>query len=210
MAHIFLDLDGTLVDPKLGITSAFTYALNSLNLPHPGELDWIIGPSLLDSFTRLGAPDPHEALRLYRKRYTDTGMFACHVYDGIPQALQALKAAGHSLYLATAKPHVYAKQITAHFGLAGYLTQEYGPELDGTRNDKDALLAYALQDLNLPAASCAMVGDRSYDYNAARAVGMGSVAVNWGYGSAQERALADVSCDDPAGLVVAIDQLLST
>ena len=208
MATIFLDLDGTLVDPKLGIHAAFTYALTTMGLPVPEDLDWIIGPSLVDSFNQLGAPDPGEGLRLYRKRYTDTGMYAAHVYAGIPKVLRDLKAAGHILHLATAKPHAYATKITAHFDLAGFLEHQFGPELDGTRNDKGELLAYALDRLGEEVANCVMVGDRHHDYNAARAVGMASVAVTWGYGNADERTLADVICEAPKGLVRAVTQAL--
>ncbi len=208
MAHVFLDLDGTLTDPMLGISNAFTYALTELGIAVPDNLDWVIGPALIDSFAKLGASDPHEALSLYRSRYTETGLFENHVYEGIPDALAALKEAGHTLYLATAKPHAYATLITAHFGLARFLTREFGPELDGTRNDKGELLAFALENLGLTAPGCVMIGDRHHDYDAAKAVGIPSVAVTWGYGNETERAGANVVCDQPNGLLHAVGRAL--
>ncbi|MCP5038312.1 MAG: HAD hydrolase-like protein [Rhodobacteraceae bacterium] len=208
MAIVFLDLDGTLTDPRLGISNAFSYALAELGLEVPDNLDWVIGPALVDSFARLGAPDPEEALRLYRVRYTDTGLYQNHVYTGIPEALKALKDAGHILHLATAKPHAYARLITAHFGLAPFLDHEFGPELDGTRNNKGELLAFALEILRQDAAGCVMIGDRHHDYDAAKAVGMASVAVTWGYGNDEERACADVVCQHPQGLAQAVTTAL--
>ena len=52
---IFFDLDGTLTDPKEGITGCIQYALECLGAPVPeqDELTWCIGPSLLESFAHL-------------------------------------------------------------------------------------------------------------------------------------------------------------
>ncbi|MDF0602327.1 HAD hydrolase-like protein [Psychromarinibacter sp. C21-152] len=204
MRAVFLDLDGTLTDPKPGITGAAAHALETLGLPVPDDLTWIIGPPLIDSFRRLGAPDPEKALGLYREVYAAGRMFENAVYPGIPQALAAMRAAGARLYLATAKPHVYATRITAHFGLDAYLDEQFGPELDGTRNDKAELLAWALARTGAEPGTCVMVGDRRQDFVAAAANGMRSVGVTWGYGSAEELALADRLCDAPADLPAAV------
>lgn len=208
--NVFLDLDGTLTDPKRGITQSVAHALNELGLPvpPPDRLTWVIGPALLDSFAKLGTPDPERALAIYRGRYTDVGLFENHVYAGIPEALQALAKLGFTMYLATAKPHQYARRITAHFGLSGYFRHEYGPELDGTRNDKAELLAYALADTGIRAAQSVMVGDRIHDFVAARHVGMRSIGVSWGYGGAQELSQADAICTSPADLPDVISRML--
>lgn len=197
MIPVFLDLDGTLTDPKLGITRSIVHALEAMGLdaPDPDSLTWAIGPALVDSFARLGVPDPQEALKHYRARYTEIGLFENRVYDGIPEALTELKSDGFRLFLATAKPHAYARRITAHFGLADFLEAEFGPELDGTRNDKGALLAYAREVTGLGEAPALMVGDRLHDHRAARANGMAALAVRWGYGNDSEHALADAICD---------------
>ena len=117
---VFLDLDGTLTDPKPGITGSIAHAMAKLGLPCPpaDELTFAIGPALLDTFARLGAPDPEQALEYYREVYATTGLLENRVYDGIPEVLTTLRAAGQTMHLATAKPHVYARQITAHFDLA--------------------------------------------------------------------------------------------
>ena len=209
MIPVFLDLDGTLTDPKPGITRSIVHALEALGLeaPNPDSLTWAIGPALVDSFTRLGVPDPQAALVHYRARYTDVGLFENRVYDGIPQALAELRGEGFRLFLATAKPHVYARRITVHFGLAEFFEAEFGPELDGTRNDKGALLAHARAELGLGNAPALMVGDREHDHRAARATDMAALAVRWGYGDDSEQALADEICDTPSGLADAVRAL---
>ena len=211
MSTVFFDLDGTLTDPKPGITGAVAYALERLGLAVPpvDELLWVIGPPLLDSFAKLGAPDPSAALTLYRQRYTDTGLFDNSVYQGIPEALSGLQRDGYRMCLATAKPHVYARRITAHFGLAQWMEHEFGPELDGTRNDKADLLAHALELTSIDPSQSVMIGDRIHDFNAARAVGMASIAVTWGYGTTEETALADYSCDRPDQLRETVRRVLA-
>lgn len=208
--HVFLDLDGTLTDPRQGITRSVVYALEEMDLPvpDPDSLTWMIGPALIDSFAKLGADDPERALAFYRKRYADVGLFENSVYAGIPDALRVLQRRGFELNLATAKPHVYARRITDRFDLSGFLTNQYGPELDGTRNDKGELLAHALSLTGTDPKQSVMVGDRIHDINAARSVGMRSIAVTWGYGSAEETAQADILCESPGDLPAIIASIL--
>ena len=209
MTHVFLDLDGTLTDPKPGITGAAIHALRSIGLdaPHADALEWMIGPPLLESFVRLGAPDPQQALDIYRSKYQTDGLFDATVYNGIPAALGKIAGAGHAQYLATAKPHVYATKITAHFGLDRHMVAQFGPELDGTRNNKGELLLFALDQLSLDAKDCVMVGDRSNDLNAARKSGMRFIGATWGYGGDDELAGADAFCARPTDLPRIIDDL---
>lgn len=210
MKTVFLDLDGTLTDAGPGIIRSVIHALDALGVAAPAEetLGWVVGPALVDSFARLGVSDPQEALRLYRARYTDVGLFENRVYPGIPGALDTL-GAKYRLCLATAKPHAYATRITEHFGLNRHLFAEFGPELDGTRNDKGELLAHALETLDLDPGACVMVGDRHHDSDAAKAVGMASIAVTWGYGSPEEHAGADRICEAPDALPDVITKMLA-
>ncbi len=176
--------------------------------PTPDDLEWVIGPALLDSFAQLGADDPQVAVDFYRERYTKDGLFENRVYDGIPELLSGLQLEGYSMCIATAKPHAYARKITAHFGLAQYMVHEFGPELDGTRNNKGELLAYALNLTGFDATHSIMIGDRHHDIDAARAVGMRSIGVTWGYGSEDELGQADRLCSTPMELLAAITGLL--
>jgi len=210
MKTVFLDLDGTLTDAGPGIIASVVHALETLGheAPPHDALNWVVGPALVDSFTRLGVADPHQALAIYRARYTEVGLFENSVYPGVFEMLEAL-ASRYRLCLATAKPHAYATRITAHFGLNRHLFAEFGPELDGTRNDKGDLLAHALDSLGLSAGESVMVGDRHHDYDAARRVGMKSIAVSWGYGAPEEYRRADRLCDSPAALGGAVHDLLN-
>lgn len=210
MKTVFLDLDGTLTDPKPGITLSAVYALEKVGVPAPPaeELTWMIGPALLWSFEKLGVPDPQAALEAYRERYTDTGLFENRVFDGIPEVLSTLRDSGFQMCIATAKPHAYARRITEKFGLAPFMAHEFGPELDGTRNDKAELLAHALQVTGADPDSSVMIGDRHHDFDAARANGMASIAVTWGYGSDAEWQGATHICRAVADIPGAVRSLL--
>jgi len=208
MKTVFLDLDGTLTDPKPGILRSLCHALDVLGHPMPeGDLDWVIGPPLNETFLRLGVGDVERAIFLYRERYQAIGLFENRVYDGITEALAQLSGAGYRLCIATAKPHAYARRITAHFGLAPFMEAEFGPELDGRRNDKGDLLAHALAVLGLEAQDCLMIGDRIHDMEAARRVGMQAIGVEWGYGTAAELEYASRRCRLPEELPGVVEAL---
>jgi len=185
---IFFDLDGTLTDPKLGITRCIQYALEQTGLepPEADRLTWCIGPPLLESLESLvGAALAPSALVAYRQRFSDVGWSENTPYEGIDGILAELEEAGMRLYVATSKPHVYAQRILEHFGLRRFFTGVYGAELDGTRSSKTELLRHALADTRqVDAAS--MVGDREHDVIGALANGMKTVGVSYGYGSVRE------------------------
>ena len=112
---ILVDLDGTLIDPKPGLIGSVQYALDKLGHPVPPaeELLWLIGPPFRVSFPKLlGSADrTEEAIAHYRESYFNGGMYDAVVYDGVPAALDALSSAGCRLFVATAKPHYYARPI---------------------------------------------------------------------------------------------------
>ena len=188
MTAVFLDLDGTLMESHTGILSSLRHAFRAIGRDDlaASDLMWMIGPPFQDSFEKLGIDRIEDALEAYRQHYQSGGMYDALPYEGVLDALDAMQSNGMRLYLATAKPHAYAKMITAHFGIAERMVEEFGPELDGTRNWKGDLLRFALGKTGEDPATSVMVGDRHHDIAAAAEVGMPSFAVRWGYGSEAE------------------------
>ena len=189
-ATLFFDLDGTLTDPKPGITGSIQYALEKLDRPVPSqdELAWCIGPPLRASFVALlgGEELADRAVALYRERFGEVGLFENSLYPDIPAVLAALSRSPRRLFVATSKPHVFASRIIEHFGLAGYFEHIFGSELDGSRVDKADLLAYALTQSGIDPSQALMIGDRSHDVAGARANGIDAVGVTYGYGTEAE------------------------
>lgn len=190
MVTIFFDLDGTLTNPKPGITRSIQYALERLGVPAPSEdeLTWCIGPPLHASLKKLTGTDElaDRALLLYRERFSDIGLFENEAYSGITDTLSRLAATRQRMFVATSKPAVYATRIVDHFGLKPYFERVFGSELDGTRVDKRDLLRYALDDVRVDPQHAVMIGDRSHDVVGARANGMTAIGVLYGYGSEAE------------------------
>lgn len=195
--NILIDLDGTLTDPKVGITTSARYGLEKIGHPISDEIniDWIIGPPLKASLAKiLNVEADHvlaeQALMGYRERFAVKGLYENHVFEGVAETLAELKRRGYRLFLATAKPTVYAKQILEHFDLAQYFTDIHGSELNGDRTNKAELIQYILAQQQLQADQCMMVGDREHDIFGARHNGIETIAVSYGYGSQEELALA--------------------
>jgi phosphoglycolate phosphatase len=196
--NVLLDLDGTLTDPREGITRCILHALAALDRPLPPveELLHWIGPPLHDSFRDfLGGDDAlaRRAVGHYRERFADIGLYENAVYPGIERALDHLVARGSRLYLATAKPEVYALRIVAHFGLHSRLQGVFGSRLDGGLTDKAELIAYILDRTGADAAETVMVGDRRHDMVGARANDVRPIGVGWGYGTHRELREASAS-----------------
>ena len=190
MSPIFFDLDGTLTNPKPGITRSIQYALRKLDrdAPSEDELTWCIGPPLHASFKKILGTDAlaDSAILLYRERFADVGLFENEVYPGIEAMLSTLAGQGRRLFVATSKPSVYAERIIDHFKLRGHFERVFGSELDGTRSDKTELLDYALNAAHVDRAEAVMIGDRSHDMIGARNNGMTALGVLYGYGSKEE------------------------
>ena len=172
------------------------------NPPPAAELNWIIGPPLRRSFADVlgDESDPEAALRVYRRRYSTEGLFEAVVYDGVPEALAELRAAGARLFLCTAKPVVYAERILGHFDLRRDFEGMYGAELDGRYDDKGDLIARIFDERDLEAADCCMWGDRRHDVLAAGRHTIPTIGALWGYGGADElrEAGAAVLCASPS------------
>ncbi|MGN0936192.1 HAD-IA family hydrolase [Acinetobacter amyesii] len=210
--NILIDLDGTLTDPKVGITTSARYGLAKIGHPISEEtnIDWIIGPPLKASLAKILNVDVHnvladQALLGYRERFAVTGLFENKVYPAVAETLANLQQQGFRLYVATAKPTVYARQILEHFDLAKYFTVIYGSELNGERTNKGDLIEYILQQEQLDAKECVMVGDREYDILGARRNAVPSIAVSYGYGSTEEIQMAA-----PALVIDGFNDLISS
>ena len=191
--NILIDLDGTLTDPKVGITTSARYGLNKIGHPIADDvnIDWIIGPPLQASLAKIlnVAVDDvlaEQALMGYRERFAVTGLYENHVFDDVAETLKTLQQQGYRLFLATAKPEVYARQILEHFELLQYFVHPYGSELNGERTNKAELIAYIIEKEQLDPAECIMVGDREHDIFGARHNGIETIAVEYGYGTDEE------------------------
>ena len=186
---ILFDLDGTLTDSGEGIINSVIPALEyyGIEIPSREELRVFVGPPLHDTFLRFGVPADQldNATEIYRSRYIPIGKFENAPYPGIPELLETLKAQGHKLFVATSKPEPMAVEILEHFDLARYFGRICGASMDTSRSSKEAVIAYLLEQ-NGSAENMVMVGDTKYDVIGAKAHGIPTIGVSWGYGEIDE------------------------
>jgi len=224
--YALFDLDGTLSESGPGITKSVQYALHCLGIEEPDldNLRSFIGPPLNIEFKRVYGLSSEQvvfAVEKYRERYGTTGMFECEMYPGIPRMLEKCSRQGIVLAVASSKPEPYVISILDHFGITNSFDVIVGSSPDEEMNragadQKQFIVRKALDMLRQAGPGtdrdgdfedrCAMVGDRCYDMDGARANHVHAVGAAFGYGSVQE--LKDAGAEYIAGTVTELTQIL--
>lgn len=193
--YLFFDLDGTLTEPGIGITNSVMYALEKFGIKVNDrmELYKFIGPPLVDSFKEFYGFDDlkaWKAVEYYREYFSRDGLFENRVYDGIDELLQKLISDGHELYVATSKPTEYSIRILEKFDLLKYFNYVSGSNMDEKNSSKAMIIEHALQISKADKNDVLMIGDRHHDIDGAKANGIASLGVLFGYGSLEELRMA--------------------
>jgi phosphoglycolate phosphatase len=186
---ILFDLDGTIIDPGMGIIKSYCSALDTLG--HGDKItenmNWIIGPPLRKSFASILPPELIEtAVAKYREIHAISGLNDAIIYDGIKETIFELKQNGFQLFVCTAKNVPFARTNIEYFGLSDFFDEIYGSHLDGTFDDKADLIAHIVETQNLDIKSTIMIGDREHDIIAALKNNIDAIGVLWGYGTRAE------------------------
>lgn len=222
--YLLFDLDGTLTDPKLGITGCVQYALRKFGIEEPDldKLEPFIGPPLADSFQEFYGFDEKkaaEAIVCYRERFCTIGLFENEIYPGVKEMLAHLKQAGKMLAVASSKPTVFVKKILQHFEIEQYFDIIVGSELDGTRARKEEVVEAVLRQLyqlfgDVQKRSdkkdndrIVMIGDRKFDIQGAKLFNLVSVGVRFGYALPGE--LEEAGADYIVDTVAELEELLN-
>lgn len=201
---VVFDMDGTLTDSEPGIINCLHYAFDKLGLPVPDNqvLRKFLGPPLAESFIKFCGMNEEEAIRAtqtYRERYGRIGWKENAVYPGIRNLLRVLQRTGSYLSVATGKPHEASDRILRAFDLKEHFNALAGPMPHEHFADKEDLIIRSLSGYS---GRCVMIGDRASDITAAKALGMDSIGVLWGYGSKAELEEAQ-----PEYLVESVEEL---
>lgn len=200
MKVILFDLDGTLTDSAPGITACVQYALEKMGKPEKDldKLRSFVGPPLKGqfmSYAGFSQEEAQEAVRYYRERYSESGMYENSLYPGVRELLAYLKDRGCVLAVASSKPEVYVRQILDHFHITEFFREIVGAGMDEKRTTKAEVIEEALKRLDMTSSrqDVVMVGDRSYDILGAHECGIQCVGVAYGYGSLEELIRAGVT-----------------
>ena len=186
--YLLFDLDGTLTNPKEGITKSVQYALHhfGIDVYDPYTLTSYIGPPLIPSFMEfhgLTQEQALEALQVDRQRFASVGRFENEVLEGVPEMLCALKQKGRFLAVASSKPEAYVIRILEHFDLLQYFDEVVGASMDEKRSAKKDVIEEALHRMGKAPGdrNVLMIGDRMHDIEGARLCGLDSLGVYTGF-----------------------------
>ncbi len=208
---LVFDLDGTLVDTAPDLTAA-TSAVLTANGRRAVSLDEVrdmVGHGarklILRGFERTGAAiDEAEAntffddfLRHYRSAIAQKS----RPYPGIIALLDKARSQGLALAVCTNKLESLSRQLLDELNLSDYFGAVIGPDTLGIAKPDPAPLMAALERIGSAPDRAVMIGDSATDINTAKAAGVVSVAVSFGY---SDRPVADYS---PDYLVDHIDEI---
>ncbi len=200
--NVLFDLDGTIINSFLGISRCFKHALKGMGRDIPSDefLLKCVGPPLeysFKNFFNMSEEEASEGVRRYRERYADIGVLECELIDGAKECLKDLKDSGFKIMLATSKPEPFAVKILKNLDVYGYFHVVCGSDFDVLLKTKTDIIREALKRGGIfEPRSCIMVGDRRYDIEGAKNVGMASLGIR-GFAEAGEleEAGADIIAD---------------
>ena len=208
----FFDLDGTLADTDKDIREAWRATLADLGIECQNfDRDFVAGPPIETMaeilFPGLYTDELGEKLRAgFGDHYDHDGFPNTFEYPGVMDAVRKLKSLGCEVFIATNKRFAGATLMAEKFGWNNvfdfiYAGDMYKDDPSIGKLKKPALLAKILADRGISAADAVMVGDTASDFEAARANGIESIGVTWGYGKPAELALAGCLVSDPSDLL---------
>ncbi|MBD7919428.1 HAD hydrolase-like protein [Cellulomonas sp. Sa3CUA2] len=188
-----LDLDGTLMDSASGIVAAVRAAYARIGVPAPTEavMRSFAGPPITWSFTTHGVPADllDEAVAGYGEHFGRDGVWDTRVFEGVPEALTALREAGVLLVVATAKPARWAVPICDAVGLSPLLDHVVGAPDDESETKGQIIgraLAWVRETRGDVPVRAVMLGDREHDVHGAADHGLPCLGALWGYGGEAE------------------------
>jgi phosphoglycolate phosphatase len=206
-AAVIFDLDGVLIDSYEAVTGAVNAALIESGLAARPQttLRAVIGPPTFTAFSQLIGQPPESAavaeiVARYRAQYARVYLRETTVIEGVVPMLEALSER-LPLAIATSKSVRFTEPLLDALNLSRFFATVEAAALDDTSDNKTAIVGRVLSALER--APAAMVGDRSFDIEAAHAHGLVAIGVTWGIGSPAELrdAGADVLIDTPQELL---------
>jgi phosphoglycolate phosphatase len=205
---LIFDLDGTLTDSKPGILGCLKKVIDARGISAKGDLDRFIGPPVeewvIDLLPNGSKEEQFTLAREYRACYDREGWSNNSVFPGVREMLVDLRQQGFALFVCTSKQQHFAVRILDAFELSPLFTTIYGDKAEYASHSKVDLLANVLRAENLSRDTAWMIGDRSFDFDAAHANDVRCIAAGWGYGSPAECAQADAVAPTPADVAALV------
>jgi HAD superfamily hydrolase (TIGR01509 family) len=214
--HLFFDLDGTLVDSRPAIVSAYHHVFNSvLGKPFTArsqaDLEVLLAMRPLEVFSQATSRSIDDCLAAYSDFYVANCAREVQPYEGAKTLLERLRALEKTVGIVTNKGQQRAALDLRSTGLIDIasLTVLIGAEHTAERKPHPAPLLAALEQSGASAAESIYVGDGPHDMEAAIQAGMACIGASYGYYTAQalRSAGADALIERPLDLLKLIERV---
>ncbi len=190
--YAFIDFDGTIANSEPGVKKCLYEGFDAIGLERPSDerVHEMIGPPFtlsMKMFYDLEGEVVQKMISAYRGKYDKDGYNDLKFYDGIEEMLSILKNNGCIVALATSKPKKFSRKIIEEFGYSRFFDYVGGAECDGKNESKKDVIVDCIKNLNVSNLNeVVMIGDRLYDIDGAKEMGLKSIGVLWGFGSREE------------------------
>ncbi|MFQ1699395.1 HAD-IA family hydrolase [Loktanella agnita] len=212
---LIFDVDGTLVDSQAEIMAAMqmAFAGEGIVMPARDAVLSIVGLSLDHAFRRLSPASDDNAQGRLVAGYKDAfGALRTQdkelgpLFPGAREVLEVLKAQDDTLLaVATGKSRRGLDKVLERHGLTGIFHSEQVAD-DHPSKPNPSMILTALNETGVEPQRTVMLGDTTYDMDMARAAGVRTIGVSWGYHPSEDLH-PDILIDDFAALPGAFDQL---
>ena len=186
------DFDGTLCDTTEGIFNSVIYSLKCYGIEESDmeKLRFFVGPPLFESYKTLynvSDDDANWLIAKYRERYKDKAAEESCIYEGVKEMLSALKGRGKKIAVASSKPKKFVDEISQYHDIYKYYDFVSAEDFKNNHSSKEDLINRCFNFFGNPEKEkVIMIGDRFYDINGAKAVGVDSAGAVYGFGTEEE------------------------
>lgn len=186
------DFDGTLCDTTEGIFNSVIYSLKCYGIEESDmeKLRFFVGPPLFESYKTLynvSDDDANWLIAKYRERYKDNAAEESCIYEGVKDMLSALKGRGKKIAVASSKPKKFVDEISQYHDIYKYYDFVSAEDFKNNHSSKEDLINRCFNFFGNPEKEkVIMIGDRFYDIDGAKAVGVDSAGAVYGFGTEEE------------------------
>ena len=187
--HVIFDLDGTILDTLEDLADATNWVCARHGWPaHPLEAyKSFVGNGAGKLLERVTPPTVEltpelrkQLMAEFSARYTAHSDHKTHAYDGMPQVLSRLKAAGVRMAVLTNKPHEAARPVVERY-YPGVFDAVQGAVVGAPLKPDPTTLFALMEKLGAAKDETLFVGDSNVDIRTGKNAGLAACGVLWGF-----------------------------